>query len=73
VSIDDPLGEWMSKHIEKLFRKNSIFTKNNRNIKTKRYGLLFLLKNNWNFLGLEWINKRPKNFFKKCFFHSQIA
>ena len=63
----------LSKHIEKLFRKNSIFTKNNRNIKTKRYGLLFLLKNKWNFLGLEWRNKRPKNFPKKCFFHSQIA
>jgi hypothetical protein len=46
--------------------------KNNKNIKTKRYGLLFLAKNYWNFLGLEWKNERPKNFYQKCFFHSQI-
>ena len=47
--------------------------KNNRNIKTKRYALLFLAKNNWDFLGLEWKNQRPKNLYQKCFFHSQIA
>jgi len=58
--------------MNKCHDSDATFMKNNKNIKTKRYGLLFLAKNYWNFLGLEWKNERPKNFYQKCFFHSQI-